>query len=367
VPIETYSLTFYSGIIVTSKKLRVLHIHDVAFVATNLVSGLCEMGVDARLYTLLKKNTKLPKVLQLIFTTLLRFCEIFRLAQYLRREKFDIIHVHFGSFAYLAFLNRVPFFLHVHGTDVRTFIHWPILGKIIRHGVKRARAVFYTTPDLKSLVEKVRPDAIFFPNPIDTAMFNASVETATKTQPVIFNINKIDRYKGTKQVLRAIELVWRKSPNIMIKMFSFGNAIEEANEFLSKHKNDPRLILIPRIPHDDMPHHIQTSSIILGQIGTGILTCSELEAMACSKSVICNFSYSHMYSVPPPVLIVNSPEEASEQLHFLIENPQMAQKTGEEAREWVVKYFDKRLIAEKLVKIYQEKSEKSNISDVAFA
>ena len=339
----------------STKKLKILHVHDVAFVASTLVSGLQEIGVDAELYEFLNfKKLHLPRILGLLVTLFLRFYEIFRLNRYLRKEKFDIVHVHYGSFAYLAFINRVPYFLHIHGTDVRTYIHWPILGNIIRHGINKARVVFYTTPDLKALVNPFRQDATFFPNSINTEIFKPIVGKNLTCDLTIFNINKLDRFKGVDQVLRGIELLWEQAPHVRVIMFEFGNATEEAREFLEKYRDNSRLSLISRVSHEKMVSLINETSLILGSMGTGILTCSELEAMACAKPVICKFKYSDMYPTPPPIYNAESPEEIRDHILHILNNPEQARQIGIEARQWIMKYYDNRIIAQKLLEIYRD-------------
>lgn len=335
------------------KKLKVLHVHDVAFVGSTLVSGLRSIGVDAELYTFLSiKNSKLPKILRAFSTAVLRFLEVFRLGRYIGNKSFDIIHVHYGSFAYLALLNRIPFYLHIHGTDVRKFIHWPVLGNIIRKGLEKAITVFYTTPDLKELVEPYRKDAVFFPNPIDTDKFRPPVDQKPTQTPVIFNINKIDRFKGLDRVLSGLELLWEQMPEVQVMMFGFGNALEEAQDFLTRHAEDPRLTLLSRVLHEEMVKLIQNSTLVLGQMSTGAMGCSELEAMACAKPVVCNFSYESMYPSPPPVFKAETAEEARDQMIWILKHPELAQEKSAEAREWIVNNFNKKLVAQKLVQIY---------------
>ena len=334
--------------------MKIVHVNDVAFVGSTLVSGLAEIGVDAELYSFANyNNSHLPKIFKSFITAVLRFIEIFRLGKYLRRGKYNIVHIHFGTFAYLALLNRTPFFLHIHGTDVRRFVNWPILGTIIRLGLKKAKQVFYTTPDLKSLVERYRPDAIFFPNPIDTEKFLPNSEQKNQENSVVFNINKLDRYKGLDKVLPALDQILINNPYVRVLMFDFGNALLEAEEFITKYRNDPRLTLMHPVSHKKMLELIQDASVIVGQMETGSLGCSELEAMSCSKPVVCYFNYESAYPSIPPIYNAKNADEIRDQIEYILNNPVEAQKKGEEARAWVVEHYDKRIVARKLVEIYQ--------------
>ena len=335
--------------------MKITHVHDVSFVTSTIVTALNEIGVKATFYEFINwKIRKSPKIIQFILTSSARFVEIFRFKSIVHKGKFDVIHIHYGTFAYLAFFSRIPFYLHIHGTDVRTHVNWPLIGNVIRWGIINAEKVFYSTPDLKPIVEKFRRDAIFFPNPINTDQFFVKKFDEKCDLVSLFNINKLDRFKGTNNVLKSIQLIWEIFPNLNVKMFQFGNSIKDAEEFLVKYQNVPNLSFLPRISHEKMVDELQNSSIILGQLGTGILTCSELEAMSCGKPVICNFKYFDMYPEPPPVLVANTPEEVRDQIVFLLNNPEEGKKIGEKAREWVVKYYDYRKVAQKLLNIYLE-------------
>ena len=335
--------------------MKIVHVHDVAFVGSTLVSGLREIGMDAELYSFANyNNPRLPKIFQSFITAVLRFTEIFRLGKHLRKGKYNIVHIHFGTFAYLALLNRVPFFLHIHGTDIRRFVNSPILGAIIQLGLKKAKAVFYTTPDLKPLIDKYRPDAIFFPNPVDTNKFLPNSEYKNQDDLVVFNINKLDRYKGLDKVLPALDQILTNNPDVRILMFDFGNAKQDAQNFISKYQNDPRLITMHPVSHEKMLELIQGSSVIVGQMATGSLGCSELEAMSCAKPVVCNFVYEFEYPSIPPIFNATTAEEIIDHINYILSNPDKAQITGKEARKWVVNNFDKHIIAQKLVQIYQE-------------
>lgn len=335
--------------------MKIIHIVDIAHVGSNLVLGLNQLGANAQLFNIINLgNERLPKFIQPILTIAARILDIFRLSRRLHKENFDIVHVHYGTFVYLTLITKTPYFLHIHGTDVRKHIHWPLLGPIIKYGIRKAITVFYTTPDLKFMVEEIRPDAIYLPNPIDTNSFSPNFEQTNKVVPVLFNINKIDHFKGTKEILRSIELVWHIHPNVKVKMFNFGNALEEARDFIDKFKNDSRLSLIDPVPHREMITLIQSSTIILGQMETGALGVSELEAMACGKPIICKFCYSDEYIEKPPILNASSSEEILNHVIYLLNNPDIGIKLGNASRKWVVENFDLFVVTRKLLKVYNQ-------------
>jgi glycosyltransferase involved in cell wall biosynthesis len=99
---------------------------------------------------------------------------------------------------------------------------------------------------------------------------------------------------------------------------------------------------------------INNSRIILGQMSIGSLGCSELEAMACGKPVVCHISDLEMYPTPPPVISVSNTIEAEERILELLRNPNLAYEIGKKSRKWVEENHDYVIIAKKLLSYYQQ-------------
>lgn len=335
--------------------MRILHVQNIANVGQTLVSGLNEICETAELYEPIKYKKNIhPRILRKLIGLLIAVIELIRFSFYIRLNHFNIIHIHYGTMAYLALLNRIPFFLHIHGTDVREEIHDPIEGYFIKRGLENAEEVFFSTPDLEKIIKPFQSKAIFFPNPVDLEEFKPKPQAPNLDSIDVFSISKLDKYKGVNAIIDTISLLINHQKNITIMMFGFGNAINEISESFEKLRNSSMINIIGYIPHGEMMNYINKSKIILGQLGTGILTCSELEAMACAKPVVCNFSYGSMYQSEPPVVFAEDSEAAEKQIIELLNCPQKAIDIGNKARRWMEENFDKRLIARKLLGYYQK-------------
>lgn len=334
--------------------MKILHVHDIAFVASNFVSGLNEVGVDATLYEIRKfSNPRMPDFVSLVINYFLRFIELFRFRLFIKQNDFDIVHIHFGTFSYLATLNNIPFYLHVHGTDVRKFINYPFLGLIIKAGIKKAIRVFYSTPDLEALIDPYRIDAIFLPNPIDTEMFKSLEKNFYEEEFDVFVVSKIDKYKGYIEIIRTLEILWQMMPKMKVLLFGFGNAMsEELEKNINSLQKKRSLKVLNPIPHEKVPDFLTRSKVIFGQLGTGILTCSELEAMSCGKAVVCNFSYDGSYPECPPIVCAHDHIEAKDSIIYLLKNERIRNKIGEKARKWVEGYADRYIISKQILQMY---------------
>jgi glycosyltransferase involved in cell wall biosynthesis len=333
--------------------MRILHVHDVAFVATNIVAGFQNLGIVSELYEFKGLDKEVScKIVKGLSKLYYHFFEIFQFRKFLKNKKFDIVHIHFGSFAYLAYLNKIPYYLHIHGSDIRKFIHYPVLGLVIKKGIKKAEKVFYSTPDLMRLIKPIREDAIFFPNPVDVSLFKPSQVTFDECKYDVLSISKIDRYKGIEKVIETIEMLLIDYPELKVISFGFGNdslSLKKLDRLKRKHVN---LKIINGVSHNEMVELINNSKIVLGQMSLGSLGCAEIEAMACAKPVVCKFTFGSMYPSPPPVVTTTECKEAYEIIIDLLENPDQAKEIGLNARNWIIENSRKEIVAKRLLEIY---------------
>ena len=332
--------------------MRVLHVNDVAGVASNLVRGLQKLGVESELFQPTVGTYRVSRYRRVLLP-LIRTIEAFQLQRYVKSKHFDIVHIHYARFAYMALVTGLPYYLHVHGTDIREDMHKPGLHQLTLQALKSAERVFCATPDLVEKVLPYRSDVVFIPNPIDFKDFSPQ-PISIPSQKRILCISKLDRYKGMEEILETMEILWQQETNITFGMFNFGNNSTAYQAFLERNRD--RLQLIERIPHEQMSNLINSFDIILGQQSklASILTLSELEAMACGKPVVVNFQYAHSYRTPPPVLVSSTIDETLAQVRHLIHTPELRLKIGQDAQTWVMEHHNINLVAQYLLGYYQQ-------------
>ena len=333
--------------------MKVLHVGDTAGVGSNLVHGLRMIGVDAELFRI-TIGIGQPRIVRLLLP-IIKTIEAFRLRMLVEQQKFDIVHVHYATHAYMTLVTGLPYFLHLHGSDVRHDLYCPGLRQLDTLAIRKAIEAFYVTPELAMHLNPIRSDAIFFPNPIDTEQFDPANDDSEMLYDV-FCISKLDRFKGIENFLRTIELVWQTRPQTRVVIFNFGNSAQLAQNFLEKYGQDPRLRLSPRIPHNQMVTSMRSARVILGQqcAEYGSLSLSELEAMACCRPVVCDFRYPEAYPEPPPVLASQTPEEACTYILRLLGDADLRYSLGQQARAWVIEYYERQRVARNLLDVYQQ-------------
>lgn len=343
--------------------MKILHVKDVANVGSTLVAGLNSIGEEAVLYKTIKyRKINFPKFINKLVGVLIALLELCRFSHYIRINHFDIVHIHYGSMAYLPLLTRTSFYLHLHGSDLRKAIHIPITGYFIKLGIKKAEKVFYSTPDLEKLIKPLRSDALFFPNPLEIEKFVPKQKTSASTAIDIFSISKIDKNKGIEVILSSIENLIEDDRVSSVLMFGIGNDVENFSEIIDHLRSINKVKIIDQVPHKEMVKLINGAKIILGQMSLGSIGCSELEAMACAKPVVCKFQYWSMYNTPPPLVSVSTMEEAIKEILELLHNPRKAKRIGFEARKWVEENCNNITIARQLLDIYQSRDRLDNKS-----
>jgi len=333
--------------------MRILHVYDCWPVTRDLVNGLRVLGVEAEIFepTL---GVDLKGNFRKALLPLVRIREAFQLRQLVQRKKFDIVHVHYARHAFMTLITGLPYYLHCHGSDLRLDLRRPGFRGLTLLAIRKAIKVFYVTPDLADYLKPIRPDALFLPNPINLDDF--AIESGEMTSiSRVFSISKLDRFKGIERIIKIIELIWQNRPETEVAMFNYGNQSDLVRPFFEEHRHDKRLILLSRIPHNQMAKLIQSFGVILGQLGEipGTMGISELEAMACGKPVVCSFKYQNAYPEPPPVFVSHTAEEGSEHIIRLLNDPALRQSLGQMSREWVAKYHEQKKVVRRLLKYYQ--------------
>jgi glycosyltransferase involved in cell wall biosynthesis len=326
--------------------MRILHVNDIANVGATLVDGLVRLGHDAelrRLRLVAKRRSTAAKLL----ASPLRLQEWLDVNRQVKSGGYDVVHIHFAYLGWLGILGHYPYFLHCHGSDVRRDLHdrlrrWPIITSL-----RRARAVFFVTPDLASIVRPLRPDAIFLPDPVNTDRFTPSPNPKCPRILIgsgLFPIKRVDI------AFEAIQTLLARHPEVQV------TAIDQGTE-RQRYYGTPGVTFIPPVPHQEMPALIQAHDLVVGQFGLGILSMVELESMACGKPVVCYFSYAGWYPEPPPVWSANQPVQAADHLSALIGDPALRRRSGEQSRAWIETHHGYLTGARRLAQIYAENLE----------
>ncbi len=185
--------------------------------------------------------------------------------------------------------------------------------------------VFVVDPELQCYV----PDALIVPRAIDLDTLDNAATEEGKGVPVVVHAPSRDITKGTKHVVAAVEQLRRD-----------GYAFE--------------FHLVEDMPHEEAMALYGKATIIVDQLRIGWYGVFAVEGMALGKCVI-SYVGSHLrhYLPYPSPLVSANPENITQVLRYLLDNPEEAAAYGKRGREFVERYHDARVVAKTLMQIYR--------------
>ena len=267
-----------------------LHVGDAAFTAARLVAEARRRGLSWDHLPLAAGDQDWSGVAGRARRAVVGARWLTSLAVGARRH--DLVHVH--SATTLPHVRPVArrFVLHCHGTDVRTSQYDPARGEGIRAGLRDAEAVFYSTPDLAEHVLPHRPDATLLPVPVDVS--SIPVWSPAPGLPRVLFASRWEDVKGLDAQLETAELLVRALAGLgEVVGLDWGPAAPSAAALGVR--------LVPRLDHAAYLDLLAGSAAVVGQ-SAGILSASELEAMATGGPLAVPSSLALYADSAPPVL-----------------------------------------------------------------
>lgn len=328
--------------------MRILHIHNINGVAETFSKELIQRGHCSSLYqpdlegsdaAIFMKLAKMPRRL---FSLRSGIKEIWS-------NTFDLVHIHWASYGLLGLTSNVPFIVECHGDDVRQRLRNPIFRIPLSTFLRRASAVLCITPDILPVVREVTPNAIFLPGPIDTELFaprpNEQLDNVGSRTILLFT--RLDSDKGCDIALQGIEQFVQRHADVRVKLLEWGPLTAAY-----KQRYQGRFEFVPFVAPDQVYQLIQSADIVVGQLASGALGLSELQAMSCAKPVITSFLYDKEYPTPPPHCQATNVQEVEQHLENLYQHPERGVALGQEARLWIMQNHRTQVLTDRLEELY---------------
>lgn len=328
--------------------MRILHVHPINQVAQHYMRGLSELGHTGTLYEPDQAGggAALPIKLAMMPERLLDLRHIVR---DLNRTHYDLAHIHWASYGLLGLASEIPYIVHCHGTDVRERLKTPAFRLMLAPVLRKAAAVLCITPDLMPVVQSLRPDALFFPGPIDVDQFVPAPEQIPSHPWTILLFARLEPIKGVETAIQGIERFSLRHPEVRVQLLNWGiQSLDYQRRF------GDRFEFLSRVSPEEVPPLLWQADVVVGQFALGILSLSELQAMSCAKPLVGSFRYPSAYPIAPPLFQADSPEEIDAHLEAVFQRTEEARAIGEKARAWVCNHHDYRVLAKRLEQLYAQ-------------
>ncbi len=200
------------------------------------------------------------------------------------RSRGDVYHSNYLlQDCYLALrLGKKPIVGWGLGSDVRTSLKHPVLGRIVKHNLKNCSKVMVSTPDILSLAKHYRDDAEYFPPAVDTGFYyvkpqkqdNGKLKTL-----VASNVNW--NVKGTDMAIRALSRIRNK---VDVSIIRYGTDLEKTLSLASS--LGLPINVLPLASHEQMREYYWNSEVVVDQFACGCAGMVSLEAIACGRPAV---------------------------------------------------------------------------------
>lgn len=288
-----------------------------------------------------------------------------------RRNRIDLIHAHSAlpcgrAAMLLARALRIPFVVSVHGLDAfSTRQVKGMAGERCRHQsdevYRAAQAVICVSRKVREQVlagvsGPVSAEVVY--NGVDPEMFFPP-RTREESDPfTILSVGDVIPTKGQELVLRALAAIREKIPQVQYEIIGDGPQLLSLRRLAAQLNIDSRVSFLGRRSRTQVAEAMRRCTILALPSSYEGLGCVYLEAMATGKPVIgCRGQgIEEIIRHRENGWLVEdaSVEEVTRALLCLLENRELREKIGSEARPTVLHQFTLAHQAEELNRVYRD-------------
>ena len=366
------------------KNMKILHVFKaslpesyggIEFFINNLCGSLSKLGVKNKVLTLSKKPSRSPLRMKgyLVYQakqnfyiastgfSLTAFKKFYKLAQ-----EVDIIHYHFPNpFADLLHLicrPQKPTVLTYHSDIVKQKLLLQIYKPLMRFFLKSVNKIIATSPKylsssktLQNYSNKVSiiPCSVDYKSLHDINQKKLKYWSNRLNKPFFLFVGALRYYKGLHIALEAIvgtkiNLVIAGSEGIENKLKKKAKALNIDNvSFLGFVKNQDKIALLHLCYAFIFPSHLRSEAF-----GLSLLEAASVGKPMISCEIGTGTSYINIDNLTGKVIEPNSPIKLQEAMNFLLENPKIALKMGQNAKKRSQELFSKEIESLNYLKIY---------------
>lgn len=313
--------------------MKVTHVNDVAHVGATLVTTAQQLGLPWDLWRLpAVRGRSVPHKVGARAKDAGRFARV--------GHRSDVLHVHYGLFGYYADMARRPYVLHLHGSDVRINLRSSATRSLVKRSLSHAARVVYSTPDLRAEVIRLRPDAEWLPAPVTQP---GGPAPEREHDLVVFG-SRWEPFKGSPALLAAARTLRARLPRARLVGIDWGIDAPLARA--------AGVELFDPLPHEDFRRLLARAAVLVGQVDSGSIGVTEIEALLAGTPVVTRFDLLGDYGTAPPVWNVDCDEGVVDAVSDILERPSAATARATTAPEWARGYHEPGRIVRRLDEMY---------------
>ena len=282
----------------------------------------------------------------------------------------DIMHFQFpnptAELSYLISGLKGNVVVTYHSDIVRQKIGATLLAPLLKSFFKRARAVMVTSPNyLKSspLLQQFKEKCSIAPLGIDVGEFEINTDIEAKIadihnrigSPMILFVGKFRYYKGISVLIQAAANL-----DCKIVLIGSGPLEKEIREQVERERLGHKVFFLGEVSDNDKIAYLHACDIfVLPSIyRSEAFGIAQLEAMSCSKPVICTelgtgTSFVNQHEKTGLVIPPNDVDALVASVQYLLDNPALRQQYGKAGHDRVHQNFSKEKMISNVVAVYQ--------------
>jgi len=286
-----------------------------------------------------------------------------RLLQFLRHQRFDVLHAHLEYAVILGIvaglITSTPVVVTLHNMRMN---RWGKLANfLIRSGAQQVIAVgpsvakAYQSAVGTNIRVEVNP---IMPIPLLVEAEDISLRreiAVDPTRPLILSVGRVTAQKGFGYLLAGLDILRRTHPQVFLAIAGWGWSLDELTAQVQSLnlQNHVRFLGL----RDDVPRLMAASDIYVSSSLWEGMPVSILEAMAAGLPVVATAVGDVPYVVREETgLLVSpaSPEQLSSALALLLDDPSLREQLGLAGRKYVSKFHNPDVWFHNLLAIYQD-------------
>jgi phosphatidylinositol alpha-mannosyltransferase len=291
----------------------------------------------------------------------------------LRREKFDIVHLHEPFMpmlcsAVLRFSSGVNVgTFHAYSGSPGYELGWPITPFLLKRRNRKLAGRIAVSPPAKAYASKyVSGEFTVIPNGVDLKRFNPRVEPmpgfADGKLNILF-VGRLEKRKGANYLLDAYRKLKKDYPDLRLIIAGPGVNLRKRYEIKVRVQRIKDVVFTGGVPYTDLPGYYQAADIFCapatGKESFGMVL---LEAMAMGKPIVAtsNEGYASVMNNGEQGLLVppRNAKALAAALKRLIDDPALRNRLGASGLKSVEKY-DWPIVAGRIMEYYEQVSGKA--------